>query len=367
MASAPGQTTSFTARSMQALAGTVSIFIPQCRTSGTLKSRATTPWRSAPYLNTVAPSDLPSKPAALTFPFSVRAGLGAWNAAFFKPGEFKPDAGKSAEWNRGAYLVEGLGHCGDCHMPKGTAMQPISSKAFSGGAIQDWYAPDITSNAGEGIGKWSVDELARFLKTGVTPDKGVVAGLMSQVVHDSLAYLKDEDLRAIAVFLKDTPPIAAYKPTASAGETKAGSAGQTAYLTYCASCHQLDGKGLANAVPALAGNGLVNAQGPENIVRVILAGHLATGSYAAMPAVGAGMTDQEIAEVTDYVRSAWGNKAPAISERGLVSRVREHTTASLLAPGKTETNGDPCFPGVDQPVKPIEDAQIDDMLAGLKG
>ena len=257
------------------------------------------------YLNTVAPSDLPSKPARLAFPFNIRTGLGAWNAAFFKPGEFKPDPSQSEQWNRGAYLVEGLGHCGDCHTPKGSAMEPVSSKAFSGGAIQDWYAPDITSNAAQGIGKWSVDDLAKFLKTGATPDKGVAVGLMSQVVHDSLAYLNDDDIRAIATFLKATPAVAAYKPTAPAGETKPHAAGQTAYVTYCASCHQLDGRGLPGAVPALAGDGAVNAKGPENVVRMVLGGHLATGTFAAMPAVGAGMTDEQIADAVDYVRSAW--------------------------------------------------------------
>ncbi len=318
------------------------------------------------YLASVPPSDRPSQPPRLAFPFNIRTGLGAWNAAFFKPGEYKPDPSKSAEWNRGAYLVEGLGHCGDCHTPKGAAMQPVSSKAFSGGAIADWYAPDITSNAAQGIGKWSVDDLAKYLKTGATPDKGAASGLMAQVVHDSLAYLTDDDIHAIATFLKATPPIAAYKTTDSAGETKPRGAAATAYVTYCASCHQLDGRGLPGAVPALAGDGTVNAKGPEDVVRLILAGHLASGTFAAMPAVGAGMTDEQIAEATDYVRSAWGNSAPAISERGLVGRIREHTATTLLGPGKTEVNGDPCYPGEGQPVKPIADPQIDSMLGALK-
>ncbi len=163
------------------------------------------------FLKTVAPSSEPSKPNRLMFPFDIRAGLGPWQALYFHPGEYKPDPGKSAEWNRGAYLVEGLGHCADCHTPKGLAMEPINSKAFSGGSIDNWYAPNITSDPAQGIGRWSEGELVQYFKTGTARGKGVVVGPMAQVVHDSLSHLSDSDLQAIAAYLKSIPPLASYK------------------------------------------------------------------------------------------------------------------------------------------------------------
>ena len=120
------------------------------------------------FLNTVPPSSEPSKKQGLMFPFDIRAGLAPWNALFFHPGAFKPDPSKGDQWNRGAYLVEGLGHCGDCHTPKGVAMEPETSKRFSGGEIDDWYAPNITSDPVHGIGGWSEDDLVQYLKTGAT-------------------------------------------------------------------------------------------------------------------------------------------------------------------------------------------------------
>ena len=163
------------------------------------------------FLKTVAPSSEQSKPNRLMYPFDVRAGLGPWNALYFHPGEFKQDPAKTEAWNRGAYLVEGLGHCSDCHTPKGLAMEPQTSKAYSGGAIDNWYAPNITSDPAQGIGRWSEDELAQYFKTGATRGKGVVVGPMAQVVHDSLSHLSDGDLQAIAAYVKSIPPLESYK------------------------------------------------------------------------------------------------------------------------------------------------------------
>ena len=177
------------------------------------------------FLKTVAPSSEPSKPNRLMFPFDIRAGLGPWNALYFHPGGFKPDPGKSEAWNRGAYLVEGLGHCGDCHTPKGLAMEPENSKAFSGGSIDNWYAPNITSDPAQGIGRWSEEELVQYFKTGTARGKGVVVGPMAQVVHDSLAHLSDSDLQAIAAYVKSIPPLASYKPDRPQRRTRASSLG----------------------------------------------------------------------------------------------------------------------------------------------
>jgi mono/diheme cytochrome c family protein len=318
------------------------------------------------FLNTVQPSSEKSKKSRLMFPFDIRGGLGPWNALFFHPGGFKPDASKGDQWNRGAYLVEGLGHCGDCHTPKGVAMQPETSKRFAGGEIDDWYAPNITSDPVHGIGGWSEDDLVQYLKRGSTTGGRVAGGPMAQVVHDSLAYLNDSDLHAIAIYLKGLAPIAEAASPRPSGETGPHAAGAAVYLTRCASCHQPDGKGQPGRISPLAGNEVVTARGPEDVIRQILGGHLATGTYAPMPAVGANMTDQEIADVTDYVRNAWSNRAPVISETGLVGKIRQKTVSSLAGPGATEEHNDPCMVGPDSPSVPaINDPQIDQSLSAI--
>ena len=307
------------------------------------------------YLDTVPPVDVASKPTRLMFPFDVRTGLGVWNEAYFKPGEFKPDPSKSQRWNRGAYLVEGLGHCGDCHTPKNLAMAPENSKALSGGQIDDWYAPNITSDPTRGIGKWTDDELFKYLKDGAARGQGVVVGPMAQVVHDSLAKLTDDDIHAIVAYLEATPPIADYKAVALSQPDGAHAVGATVYLGHCASCHQQNGEGRPGVVPALAGNGLVTAKGPENVIRVILQGRLATANFAPMPAVGSEMTDEEIAEVADYVRNAWSNAAPWITKSDLVADIRAKTKSTLSGEGANGEQSDPCGPGDYASVTPIPD------------
>ncbi|RBP13751.1 mono/diheme cytochrome c family protein [Roseiarcus fermentans] len=318
------------------------------------------------FLNTVPPSSEKSKPSHLMFPFDIRAGLTAWNALYFRPGEFKPDPAKGNPWNRGAYLVEGLGHCGDCHTPKGVAMEPETSKPFAGGDVDDWYAPNVTSDPVHGIGGWSEDDLVQYLKTGSSAGGRVAGGPMAQVVHESLAYLNDSDLHAIAIYLKDLAPIAEATPSRPSGEIGPHASGEGVYLTQCAFCHQPDGKGQPGRIPALAGNEVVTARGPEDVIRQILGGHLATGSYAPMPAVGATLTDQEIADVTDYVRNAWSNRAPVIAQTGLVGKIRAKTISTLAGPGATEEHNDPCMVGPDsQSVPTFNDPQIDQALSGL--
>src|ERR1700735_2576240 len=154
-------------------------------------------------------------------------------------------------------------------------------------------------------------------------------------------------------------------PTKPTGR-RAKSSGENVYIEHCSFCHQLDGRGRAGAVPALAGNGAVQAKGPEDVLRVILGGHLATGTFAPMPAVGAGMTDQEIADVTDYVRTAWSNAAPVIQKTGLVADIRAKTVSGLAGPGAREDNNDPCLIGPNStPVPWIDDPEINKTLAGI--
>jgi mono/diheme cytochrome c family protein len=269
---------------------------------------------SLPAVHNVRP------PNKLHFPFSVRESLVAWRAVFFKAGEFKPDPQQSEQINRGAYLIEGLAHCGECHNARPVAGASKYSKAFQGGVIDNWYAPNITGDARDGIGAWSNDELATYLRTGVTPDKGVAAGPMAETVHN-LSQTSAADMMSMVAYLKSTK--ATPEPHQQLAIYKGRDAiGSQTYLNYCASCHGVDGKGIKGAVPALQGNGAVDAKGPENVIQVVLGGLPAQGSYAAMPAVGAEMSDDEVASVTTFVRQLGKNSAPGGAEAGMVGKDR---------------------------------------------
>ncbi len=283
------------------------------------------------YLFSLQPVDAPRKPLKLEFPFNIRAALIGWDAVFLKSGEFKPDPKVSPEINRGAYLVQGLAHCGECHNGNNMLGDTEMAASLRGGPIDKWYAPNITSDKTEGIGRFSNDQVFTYLKTGTEKDMGVVVGPMSQTLHESLRKLTDEDLRDVVAYLKSTPAKEGYKPRkplATNGEVRVDA---TAYLNYCASCHGQNGEGLANAVPKLAGNGAVTAQGPETVLRVILGGIDAQGTYSAMPAIGARMSDDEIAQAANYVRSTWGNNAPATAGAGEAGALRKVTQTVLAA------------------------------------
>lgn len=279
------------------------------------------------YLFSLAPVNKPRAPDHLRFPFSVRSSLLAWRTVFFKPATLKPDPTQTDEVNRGAYLANGLAHCGECHNGRPVAGNSSLREPLHGGTIDNWYAPNITSDVRDGIGAWTTDDIATYLKTGAAPGKGIALGPMAETIH-SLSALTDADLHAIAAYLKTTP--------ATGGEDRkapiyqgADARGGATYLNYCASCHGLDGAGLAGAVPKLAGNGAVTAQGPQNVISVVLGGLQAHGSYGPMPAIGAAMSDQEVAEVANYVRQLGGNTAPATAEPGMVAALRKTTDTPL--------------------------------------
>jgi mono/diheme cytochrome c family protein len=285
------------------------------------------------YLFSLPPVDAPRKPNKLAFPFNIRAGLAVWDEMFLREGTFKPDPTKSAEINRGAYIVDGLGHCGECHNGRNLLGDTKMADQLQGGPIEHWYAPNITSDVRDGIGKYSNDQLFSFLKTGVAPGLGVAAGPMAETIHDSLRKLDDSDLHAIVAYLKSTPSASSYVSAERTAFTGSLPLDAESYLNHCAFCHQLNGEGVKGAVPALAGNGAVLAKGPDDVIRVILGGIEAQGTYAPMPAVGVTMTDQEIADVTNYVRQSWGNEAPPNADAGDVGNLRPTTfTAMNIGP-----------------------------------
>lgn len=275
-----------------------------------------------------------SRPNTLRFPMNLRAGVAVWQAAFFHPGRFEAESAKSAPWNRGAYLVNALGHCSACHTPRNSAMALQESQGLSGARIENWYAPDIRSDALSRLAGRSVDDLARLLKTGTGPGNVVLAGPMQEVVHDSLRHLTDADLHAMAVFLKDQPPSSAAATVAvpQTPDPQQRASGRAVYQAHCASCHGEDGKGRKQVVPALAGAGGPNAREPTTVVTAVLQGFDLRSPWTAMPAFAGVLDDAEIAAVANHVRHSWGNQGEQAATPWTVSALRRVAT---LPPGGT--------------------------------
>ncbi|KQP59164.1 c-type cytochrome [Methylobacterium sp. Leaf108] len=284
------------------------------------------------YLQSLEPVREVRQASEIPFPFNIRTALITWRTAFFTAGEFKPDPNASAEVNRGAYLVEGLGHCGMCHNENKIVGNSGLAGKLGGGVIDGWYAPNITPDGHQGIGGWSDEQVVTYLKTGAAPGNqpGVAAGPMRQTIEESLSKMTDADLKAMVAYLRTQKAKETYKVKDVQAFDQVGAPGAGTYLSYCSSCHKPDGQGVPGAIPALAGNTSVQAEGPETVIRVILGGLGAQAGYAPMPAVGAGMTDSQVADVTDYIRNSWGNRAPVIQDRGVVSAAREQTRTMLV-------------------------------------
>lgn len=261
--------------------------------------------RTIPAVNNVPPKN------TLPFPLTVRSGLAVWQAVYFKPGLFVPNNAKGADWNRGAYLVTALAHCSDCHTPRNIAQGPETQHLMAGAMIEGWYAPDISSDGDSKLKKWNVDQLSKFLKSGNLPGNSTVVGPMSEAVHDSLRFLKDSDLKAIAIYLKDQPTTpkteTATRVSMPADELAMG---KLVYENNCIGCHQANGKGINASVPALNKNDSVTATEPYDVVMALLEGFPARGTWGAMGSFAKVLSDDQIAAVSNYVRTSWGNDAP---------------------------------------------------------
>jgi mono/diheme cytochrome c family protein len=266
------------------------------------------------YLATVPSVHKPVVSNKLPFPLNIRMTMIAWDDLYFTPGEFHDQPGKSKEWNRGAYLVQGPGHCGACHTPKTFLGGDKKSSALQGYTIQGWVAPDITSGNGP-LATWSVDDLAQYLKTGHNRF-AAAAGLMGEVVELSTSKLSDPDVKAMATYLKDVtgPKPAAEKPA----DQNVVAAGGAIYQDLCSACHKSDGSGVPNLIPNLSRAATVNTGDPTTVLRVILNGAQSASTDReptgpAMPAFGWQLNDAQIAAVASYVRNHWGS-APPVSE-----------------------------------------------------
>jgi mono/diheme cytochrome c family protein len=270
------------------------------------------------YLVTVAPVRNKVISNQLPFPFNIRLAMLFWNALEFTPGRYRPNPQKSAEWNRGAYVVEGAAHCGTCHTPKTMLGGDVTDSPLAGATLQGWFAPNITNNSRKGIGGWSKDEIAQYLKTGA--NKWTLAsGPMAEAVTHSTSRMTDEDIWAIATYLKDNGTGgSAPKPDPVAANDNVMRAGAAIYKDSCAACHRDAGTGEAHLFPRLAGSALVQSDDPSTLVRVLLQGTRAASTSSmptapAMPAFGWRVDDAQVAAVLTYIRNSWGNAAPPVT------------------------------------------------------
>jgi mono/diheme cytochrome c family protein len=285
------------------------------------------------YLKSLAPVSQRNRENELRFPYDNRSLMYGWRMLYFTAGEFVPRPGRSAQFNRGAYLVEGLGHCASCHSAINALGGSAEDAAFAGGLIplQNWYAPSLTSNQESGLGSWSVAEIATLLKSG-TSAKGSVYGPMAEVTHDSLQYLTDDDALSIALYLKSLQQLApvVVQPRDAIEPSAAELAfGATIYASRCATCHQRDGAGLPPAYPPLAGNPSIEMQLSVNPLRMVLNGGYPPQTFDnpqpyGMPPFAQVLSDEEVAAVVTYIRVSWGNHGTRVTP--------QEATAMRIAP-----------------------------------
>ncbi len=269
------------------------------------------------YLRTIDPAPDKIESNQLPFPFNVRSTMIAWNAINFTPGQLVRDPSKSAQWNRGRYLVDALGHCGTCHTPKTIVGADKTSAYLQGGLLQDWYAPNITADSRKGIGRWSVEDIVTYLKTGANRDAMASGGMGEEVVHSS-SHMTDDDLKAMAVYLLSLKPAAQLSPQALAVTDVRMRAGQAIYKDNCAGCHTDAGTGAARLFPRLAGSSAVQSDDATTLIHTVLFGSQAAATPGAptgptMPSFVWRLGDAQTAAVLTYIRNAWGNAAAAVS------------------------------------------------------
>ena len=268
------------------------------------------------YLATLTPFRNEVRPPDLRWPFGYRALMHAWNYLFFKPGLFEPDQSKSAEWNRGGYLVTGLAHCGACHTPKNYFGADKRGLAFTGNEVAGWFAPRLDGAERSGLKSWSVEDIVEYLQSGRNA-KSHADGLMADVIVNSTSKMSDADIRAMAVYLKSLPP-GPPEPAVTAPQDAEMKAGQAVYARLCIACHEADGSGAPRIYPPLPGNALLQSADPSSTLRIILDGAQSVTTPRApnkgeMPGYAKQLSDEQIAAVANYMRNSWGNAASLVT------------------------------------------------------
>jgi fructose 5-dehydrogenase cytochrome subunit len=302
----------------------------------------------------------PAPPTQLPFPMNIRASMMAWNLLFLDTAAFVPEPHQTAEWNRGAYLVQGAAHCSTCHTPRGFLMQEEASRALSGAQVGPWYAPNITSDPISGIGRWTKEELAAYLRTGHLSGKAQAAGSMGEAVEYSFQHLTAADLDAIATYIKsvaavrgpanDVSRFADGKMFSELGtlrgrdgiksDNDADPSGAALFQGNCGSCHSAEGQGSKDGYyPSLFANSATGAKNATNLIAAILYGvdRTASGRQAFMPGFGGHATDanplsdRNIVALGNYVLAHYGSADTTITEQQVAEERRGGPSSPLLA------------------------------------
>ncbi|MEE4409496.1 MULTISPECIES: c-type cytochrome [unclassified Serratia (in: enterobacteria)] len=298
------------------------------------------------FTHQVKPVAQQNKDSDIPWPLNMRWPLALWNLAFREDGSYRPDAKQSAEWNRGAYLVQGLGHCGTCHTPRGIGFQEKAltqsdSAYLSGGTLEGWHAANLRADPVGGLGNWRTEDITRFLKTGHTP-RFAAFGSMVDVVQDSTQHLSDADLQAIAGYLQSLSGDNRQKPPQADAQTAkalfsgdVSRPGAQAYLDNCAACHRSNGLGYRDTFPQLAHNPALLNEDPSSLISIIINGSrtpmtVSTPTGLTMPDFGWRLSDEQVAQVASFVRNSWGNHAPAVT----AEQVREIRKNSAVKPAR---------------------------------
>ncbi len=273
------------------------------------------------YLQSIAPVAQVSAPDHLKFPYNMRALLYFWRALYFKPGVYQPALNQNGDWNRGAYLVQGLGHCNACHGAR-NALGAVGGAALGGGQVagRSWYAPSLTSSAEAGSAQLPVEEIAALLSIGQSRKSSVV-GPMAEVVAQSLQHLSAADIGAMAIYLKSLPDTTTAPTTPkelTANETQRIAKGGKIYEQQCKDCHGTSGEGAPGAYPPLAANRSVTLPSALNTIRSVLDGGYAPSTAGnprpyGMPPFAQTLSSEEVALVVSHVRNAWGNRASVVT------------------------------------------------------
>ena len=302
------------------------------------------------FKSAVAPEDVSPPKTDLGFPFNIRASMILWNMLYLPYQRFAPKAEETPQIARGRYLVDTLEHCGTCHTPRGLMMGPQSGKDLGGAQLGAWVAPNITPDLLSGIGTWSDEALASYLKTGVAAHLAQAAGPMGEVVEHSTQYLPDADIQAMIAYLRHVPSVKgqAVHPRSEYGAQGGDEAslrgltsnvdlGWKTFSGVCATCHQVSGQG-RNQYPALFHNTVTGADSPDNLVATILFGVRRTvdGQTHYMPGFGdaAAWTDQlsdaQIAAVANYVFKQYGNPSMHVSASDVAKERNGGSLASSM-------------------------------------
>lgn len=289
------------------------------------------------YFMTREPVRAPAQPSGISFPFNIRYLQAGWKLLFFRPGRFEPDATKSAEWNRGAYLALGLSHCGACHTPRNLLGAEKRNNAYGGAVVDNWIAPPLTAT-NPAPAPWTHEELYEYLRTGTSKLHGSAAGPMGPVVQ-GLGALPDSDIRALATYLADVNKAADRLPSVSTAVSHAMSYASAnadeqfdpdarLYAAACASCHYNSGKTPLAVRPDLALNSAVHLSDPSNLIQVILRGISAEEGIpgVVMPAFGGALSDADVARIAAYLRRTRTKLAPWPDLAAKIAKLRSPAT-----------------------------------------